>query len=53
MMRAKLDGHMWPAQLVFNRYPASNNSLPARYARAIARNCSGGCAQALPARSTH
>ena len=48
MMRAKLDGHMLPMQLVFNRYPASNNTLPARYARAIARNCSGGCAQALP-----
>ena len=48
MMRAKLDGHMLPAQLVFNRYPANNNSLPARYARAIARNCSGGCTQALP-----
>jgi predicted Zn-dependent protease len=48
MMRAKLDGHMLAAQLVFNRYPASDNSLPARYARAIARNCSGSCAQALP-----
>jgi predicted Zn-dependent protease len=47
MMRAKLDGHMLPAQLVFNRYPASNNSLPARYARATARNCSGGCTKAL------
>ena len=33
---------------MFNRYPANNNSLPARYARAIARNCSGGCVQALP-----
>ena len=30
------------------RYPANDNSLPARYARAIARNCSGGCTQALP-----
>ena len=48
MMRAKLDGHMLSVQLVFNRYPASDNSLPARYARAIARNCSGSCAQALP-----
>jgi predicted Zn-dependent protease len=48
MMRAKLDGHMLSMHLVFNRYPTSNNSLPARYARAIARNCSGGCAQALP-----
>ena len=48
MMRAKLDGHILPVQIVYNRYPASNNSLPARYARAIARNCSGGCAQAIP-----
>ena len=48
MMRAKLDGHMLPPQPVFNRYPASNTSLPARYARAIARNCSGSCAQAMP-----
>jgi predicted Zn-dependent protease len=48
MMRAKLDGHMLPAQIVYNRYPASNSSLPARYARAIARNCSGSCAQAMP-----
>jgi predicted Zn-dependent protease len=48
MMRAKLDGHMLPVQIVFNRYPASDTSLPARYARAIARNCSGSCAQAMP-----
>jgi predicted Zn-dependent protease len=47
MMRAKLDGHMLPMQLVFNRYPTTNNTLPARYARAIARNCSGSCVQAL------
>jgi predicted Zn-dependent protease len=39
---------MLPAALVFNRYPASDTSLPARYARAIARNCSGNCTQALP-----
>src|SRR5581483_10064896 len=47
MMRAKLDGHMLPARVVLNRYPPSNTSLPARYARAIAANCSGNCAQAL------
>jgi predicted Zn-dependent protease len=47
MMRAKLDGHMLPARLVLNRYPPNNTSLPARYARAIAANCSGNCAQAL------
>ena len=28
--------------------PASDNSLPARYARAIARNCSGRCDQPWP-----
>jgi predicted Zn-dependent protease len=48
MMRAKLAGHVYTPQHVYNRYPASDNSLPARYARAIARNCSGNCAQALP-----
>ena len=32
---------------VYNRYPASDASLPARYARAIARNCSGRCDQAI------
>jgi predicted Zn-dependent protease len=47
MMRAKLDGHVLPLHATLNRYPASNSSLPARYARAIARNCSGNCAQAL------
>jgi predicted Zn-dependent protease len=47
MMRAKLDGHVLPLQAALNRYPASNTSLPARYARAIARNCSGNCAQSL------
>ena len=28
-----------PTQDTYRQYPASNNSLPARYARAIARNC--------------
>jgi predicted Zn-dependent protease len=35
-MRAKLSGFMEPPQTVARRYPASDNSLPARYARAIA-----------------
>jgi predicted Zn-dependent protease len=48
MMRAKLAGFMLTPQFVYNRYPASDSSLPARYARAIARNCSGNCAQAIP-----
>jgi predicted Zn-dependent protease len=33
---------------VFNVYPPSDNSLPARYARAIAHNCSGKCDTAMP-----
>ncbi|WP_072395104.1 M48 family metalloprotease [Hyphomicrobium sp. CS1GBMeth3] len=36
MMRAKLSGYMEVPTIVFNRYPRSDNSLPARYARAIA-----------------
>ena len=34
-------------QIVAQPLSASNNSLPARYARAIARNCPGSCAQAI------
>jgi predicted Zn-dependent protease len=48
MMRAKISGYLERAQTVFNRYPASDNSLPARYARAIAHNCSGKCDTAMP-----
>ena len=47
MARAKISGYLERPQTVFNRYPASDNSLPARYARAIARNCSGRCDQAM------
>lgn len=36
MMRAKVSGFMERADTVYRRYPASDNSLPARYARAIA-----------------
>jgi predicted Zn-dependent protease len=36
MMRAKLSGFMEAPQTVARRYPLSNTSLPARYARAIA-----------------
>lgn len=42
MMRAKLSGYIEPPTVVFNRYPASNTSLPARYARAAARFRLGG-----------
>jgi predicted Zn-dependent protease len=47
MARAKISGYLERPQTVNNRYPASDNSLPARYARAIARNCSGRCDQAI------
>jgi predicted Zn-dependent protease len=47
MVRAKISGYLERPQAVLNRYPPSDTSLPARYARAIARNCSGRCNQAL------
>src|SRR5262245_35446459 len=47
MVRAKVAGYLERPQAVFNRYPASDISLPARYARAIARNCQGRCDQAM------
>jgi predicted Zn-dependent protease len=47
MVRAKISGYLERAQVVLNRYPASDNSLPARYARAIAHNCSGKCVEAM------
>ena len=47
MARAKISGYLEPRQTVLNRYPASDTSLAARYARAIARNCSGKCDQAI------
>ena len=42
MMRAKLSGYIEPPATVFNRYPMSNMSVPARYARAVARFRQGG-----------
>jgi predicted Zn-dependent protease len=36
MMRAKLSGFLDRADVVYRRYPLSDRSLPARYARAIA-----------------
>jgi predicted Zn-dependent protease len=47
LVRAKISGYLEAPGTVFNRYPASDTSLPARYARAIARNCSGRCDQAI------
>jgi predicted Zn-dependent protease len=42
LMRAKLSGYIEGPQTVFNRYPVSDQSLPARYARAAARFRMGG-----------
>lgn len=49
MVRAKISGYMEPPSVVFNRYPHSNTSQPARYARAIAsfRQGAGGVEQGL------
>ena len=42
MMRAKLSGYIEGPQTVFNRYPSADQSMPARYARAVARFRLGG-----------
>lgn len=42
MMRAKLSGYLEAPGTVLRRYPGSDNSFPARYARAIATLRSGG-----------
>lgn len=42
LMRAKLSGYLERPATVMNRYPASNTSLPARYARALAKYFAGG-----------
>ncbi len=48
LMRAKLAGYLERPTVVFNRYPASNTTLPARYARAIARFFQSGVDAAMP-----
>jgi predicted Zn-dependent protease len=48
LMRAKLAGFLETPQQVLNRYPSSNTSLPAQYARTISAFYSGGIEQALP-----
>ena len=47
LIRAKLRGFTIPAQDVLRMYPPENKTLPARYARAIAANCSGNCTKAI------
>jgi predicted Zn-dependent protease len=47
LMRAKLYGYTAPGE-VDQVYPATDNSIPARYARAIVKNCAGRCAKSMP-----
>lgn len=42
LMRAKLAGYLQSPAEVFNRYPSSDTTLPARYARALATFFRGG-----------
>src|SRR5690606_35137249 len=46
LARAKLIGFTWPGTRVNQRYPISDNSLPARYARAIVAYRTGNPATA-------
>ena len=48
LMQAKLSGFIESPQLVMRRYPSSDTSLPARYARAIALFRRGDIQNALP-----
>ncbi|MEC9367600.1 MAG: M48 family metalloprotease, partial [Pseudomonadota bacterium] len=48
LMRAKLSGFLEPPRTVFNRFPRSDQSLPARYARTIATYFDGGLNPFLP-----
>jgi len=48
MMRAKLSGFLDNPQTVLNRYPISDQSLPARYARTIASYRRSGLVAFLP-----
>ena len=47
MMRAKLAGFMERPEAVLRRYPSSNTTLPARYARAISAYRFGNMANAI------
>ena len=48
MMRAKISGYLDRPQIVFNRYPQSDQSLPARYGRAIGTFFGSGVERAIP-----
>jgi len=47
-MRAKLSGFLDEPQIAFNRYPRSDQSLPARYARTIASCRLSGADACMP-----
>jgi predicted Zn-dependent protease len=48
LAQAKLTGFIESAQVVYQKYPSSDTSLPARYARAIAMYRRGDMKNALP-----
>lgn len=48
LMRAKIAGYLDRPQVVFNRYPQTNKTLPARYARTIATFFQRGLDAAMP-----
>lgn len=48
MMRAKMSGYLDRPQIVFNRFPNSDQSLPARYGRAIGTFFLSGIDRAMP-----
>ncbi len=48
LVKAKIIGYMQGPQRVFQRYPKSNTSLPARYARAVAMYRRGDLQNAFP-----
>jgi predicted Zn-dependent protease len=48
LVRAKIIGYMSSPQRVFQRYPSSNKTMPARYARAVAMYRRGDMANAIP-----
>lgn len=48
LMHAKLNGFLTSPQAVYQRYPPSDTSLPARYARSIAAFRTGDLNNALP-----
>ncbi len=48
LAQAKIAGFLESTQTVFRKYPKSDNSLPARYARAIAMYLKGDLKNAIP-----